>query len=67
MIETLFLISNVYWLIAFSYIVFRAVKHTYKFIKGYTSGQIKNVKLNVQWLLYLCFPFFKRYIFPEKK
>ena len=84
-LETLFLISNLYWLIAFSYIVFRAVKHTYTFIKGYKNGQIKhtytfikgykiygqitNVKFNLQrkWLAYICFPFFKRYIYKEKK
>ena len=67
MFETLFLISNIYWSMIFLYIVYRAVKHSYKFIRGYLNGNIKNVKLNVQWLLYLLFPILKRYIFPEKK
>lgn len=67
MLEILFFISNLYWLIAFLYILYRAVRHTYKFTKAYRNGSLTNVKYNLQWLAYICFPFFKRYIYKDKK
>ena len=66
-INVLFLISNIYWLIAFLYILYRAVRHTYSFIKAYRNGNLTNIKFNLQWLAYICFPFFKRYIYKDKK
>ena len=65
-INLLFLISNIYWLLAFGYIVFRAIRHAINIINMARKGQQYNKKLNIKWLLYILFPFFKRYIFPDK-
>lgn len=66
MLECLFFISNIYWLLAFLYVLYRGIKHFWSIIDMARKGQQYNKKLNYKFLLYILFPFFKRYIFPDK-